>query len=183
MTPTFILDGIFGRVRRFRGLRDKIRNHVGPCDFWDYENTGRTCLWELGRQLASHLKQVGPCHLVAYSMGGLVVRSALHQQPDSPVRKVVFLNSPHAGSYLAWMLPLSAARQMRPGSSFLKELDAGPWDHESLAVWCPGDLMVLPGTSARWPRAGQLRCSRVPAHLWPVYGPDIHRDVVGFLSD
>jgi pimeloyl-ACP methyl ester carboxylesterase len=70
MTPTFILDGIFGRVRRFRGLRDKIRNHVGPCDFWDYENTGRTCLWELGRQLASHLKQVGPCHLVAYSMGG-----------------------------------------------------------------------------------------------------------------
>ncbi len=181
MTKTIILDGIFGRVRRFRYLRDKIREHIGPCEFWTYENTGRTCLRQLGRELAAELQQTGPCHLVAFSMGGLVVRSALHQAADCPVEKIVFLNSPHQGSTLAWLFPLPACRQLRPGSSFLQELSEAPWNRKSLAVWCPGDLIVIPGSSARWDQADQTYCCRVPAHLWPVYSPAIHRKVIRFL--
>lgn len=180
--PTVILDGIYGRVSRFRRLRDRIRDEIGPCEFWDYENTGRTCLLELGRRLADHLQETGPCHLIAFSMGGLVVRSALYQEPGSPVKKVVFLNSPHQGSALAWLLPLPAGRQMRPGSSFLQELEKAPWNRESLAVWCPGDLIVLPGSSARWDKANEILCHQIPAHLGAIYSPRIHREVIRFLS-
>jgi triacylglycerol lipase len=181
--PTWILDGFWGNHSRFENLRRRLHQAVGPARIWAYDNRGTVPIQELARTLARDLLQSPePVSLVGYSMGGLVIRAALAAQPSLPVRSTVFLNTPHAGTWTALALPLPATRQMRPGSPFLRELDAAPWNLPALAVWCPADAMVVPGHSARWPRASHFIRSDVPAHVWPIYSPSLHREVARFLA-
>ncbi|MDX2148624.1 MAG: hypothetical protein SFZ23_13995 [Planctomycetota bacterium] len=58
---------------------------------------------------------------VGISMGGLVARTL-----GARVVRLFTLATPHRGARLArWVRPDSAARAMKPGSAFLRELDAG----------------------------------------------------------
>lgn len=124
-----------------------------------------------------------PVNLVGFSMGGLVIRAAHMLDPALPIRRVAFLNCPLRGSWLAWALPFAAIRQMRPGSEFLNKLAAMPWNIRTLCVWCPLDLMVLPGWYARLGSGTESTCCMMPAHIWPIYSPFLHRRVVSFLSE
>ena len=183
LAQTFILDGIWGSHSRWERLRSRITASVGPCTIWRYDNSGRVSIESLGAALASELKRiVTPVNLVGYSMGGLVVREALRQTPGLKVRRVALLNSPNYGSAAACLLPLSACREMRPGSAFLKQLNAAPWTYPTLATWCPYDLVVFPGSSGRWKKASIILRSDVPMHLWPVMSVEIHRSVTAFLA-
>ncbi len=66
--------------------------------------------------------------LVGLSMGGLVARrvaAVVNAGDEIRVERVFTLGTPHRGSTLAERIaPTEAARQMRPGSDFLRELDA-----------------------------------------------------------
>jgi triacylglycerol esterase/lipase EstA (alpha/beta hydrolase family) len=180
---TFILDGIFGRPRRFGRLRDVIERSVGPAVIHHYDSTGRTPFETLAGQLADAIRAAGtPVNLVGYSMGGIVIRSAHMLDPTLPIRRVAFLNSPHTGSLVAYLLPFPACRQMRPGSEWMKRLTACDWTIPTLAVWCPGDLVILPNRSACWAKATETICGRVPAHIWPIYSRAIHRRIAAFLA-
>ena len=182
-TQTLIIDGIWGSHRRWERLRSRVAKEVGPCTIWQYDNSGRVSIEALGRALSSELRRLRrPVNLIGYSMGGLVIREALRQNPESKVEKVVLLNSPHRGSAAAFLVPLSACREMRPGSAFLKQLNAAPWTYPTLVTWCPYDLMVFPGSSGRWDKASVLLRSDVPMHLWPVFSFEIHRSIIAFLS-
>jgi triacylglycerol lipase len=182
-TQTLIIDGIWGSHRRWERLRSRIDKEVGPCTIWQYDNSGRVSLEALGKALSAELRQLdSPVNLIGYSMGGLVIREALRQSPGAKVEKVALLNSPHRGSAAAFFVPLSACREMRPGSAFLRQLDAAPWTYPTLVTWCPYDLMVFPGSSGRWDKANVLLRSDVPIHLWPVFSVQIHRSIIAFLS-
>lgn len=182
-TRTFILDGIWGSHSRWERLRSRVVSEVGPCRIWRYDNSGRSSIESLGKALATELKQLdAPVNLVGYSMGGLVVREALRQMPGLKVRRVALLNSPNYGSAAACLLPLSACREMRPGSAFLKKLNAAPWTYPTLATWCPDHLMVFPGSSGRWRKASLVLRSDVPMHVWPVMSVEIHRSITAFLA-
>lgn len=179
---TLIVDGFWGLHDCWEPLRSQIDHQVGPCQIWRYDNSGRVSLEEIGARLAEELRKPnGPRQLIGFSMGGLVVREAMRQAPEVPIEKAILLNSPNAGSYIAWLLPLHACREMRPGSAFLQRLNAASWKTDTMVTWCPGDLMVLPGSSGRWPKADVILRSDVPAHAWPIVGPDIHRAVIRFL--
>lgn len=181
---TLILDGIWGRHARWEPLRRRIEREVGACHIWRYDNTGLTSLEELGLRLGGEIRKLdAPVRLIGYSMGGLVIREALRQGPDLPLDRSVFLHSPHGGSWAAHLLPLPACRDMRPGSAFLQRLAAMEWKTPTLATWCPWDLMILPGRSARWHQASHLIRSDMPAHAWPVISPAIHKTVVRFLKE
>jgi triacylglycerol lipase len=183
LARTFILDGIWGSHSRWERLRGRIAAGVGPCTIWRYDNSGRASIESLGAALAAELKRIdAPVNLVGYSMGGLVVREALRQMPGLKVRRVALLNSPNYGSASACLLPLSACREMRPGSAFLRQLNAAPWTYPTLATWCPYDLVVFPGSSGRWKKASIILRSDVPMHLWPVMSVEIHRSVTAFLA-
>jgi Alpha/beta hydrolase family len=183
ITHTLILDGIWGSHSRWERLRSRIATELGPCRIWRYDNSGRASIESLAKALAAELKRLNaPVNLVGYSMGGLVVREALRQTPELKVHRVALLNSPNYGSAAACLLPLSACREMRPGSAFLKQLNAAPWTHPTLATWCPYDLMVFPGSSGRWKKATVVLRSDVPMHLWPVVSVEIHRTVTAFLA-
>ena len=180
---TFILDGIWGSHKRWEKLRARVEAEVGPCQIWHYDNSGATSLEMLGRKLAVELAATGtPFNIIGYSMGGLVIREALRQFPNLPAKHIALLNSPHGGTLCAHLLPLAACRDMRPGSPFLRRLDASPWTYRAIATWCPGDLMVVPGASARWSKATLNIRSDVPAHIWPVVSSDIHSQVITFFT-
>jgi len=182
-TQTLIIDGIWGSHRRWERLRSRIAKEVGPCTIWHYDNSGRVSIEALAKALSSELRQLDvPVNLIGYSMGGLVIREALRQSPESKVKKVALLNSPNHGSAAAFFLPLSACREMRPGSAFLRQLNAAPWTYPTLVTWCPYDLMVFPGSSGRWDKASVLLRTDVPMHLWPVFSVEIHRSITAFLS-
>ena len=183
VVQTFILDGIWGSHSRWERLRARIETEVGPCRIWRYDNSGFTSLEAVGRKLSEELEAAGtPLNLIGYSMGGIVIREALRQDPALPVRRVALLHSPHAGTLSANLLPLTACREMRPGSAFLRRLDAAPWSLPTFVTWCPWDLMILPGRSARWHRSTEALRADFPAHDWPIRSKIIHQAVLRFLS-
>lgn len=180
---TVILDGIWGPHVQWEPLRRKVEKQIGPCRIWHYNNSGGVSLETLGRALASDLRALdAPLNIVGFSMGGLVVREAMRQDPDIPLQKAVLLNCPHDGSLFAHFLPLPACRDMRPRSAFLQRLKAAPWTYPTLVTWCPADLMVVPGVSARWKSATTVLRSDVPLHAWPVFSRGIHCRVMEFLA-
>lgn len=157
---------------------------VGEVETFGYRANGFCCLEEEGRRLADRIASTNdPVNLVGYSMGGLVIQAARLANPALDVRRAAFINTPHGGSVLANLLPGAAIRQMRPGSDFLGKIAAVEWTIPTLAVWTPGDLMVLPATSAAWPRATLTEQCRVPAHVWPLFCPRTHAQLAAFLLE
>ena len=127
------------------------RGWRGPLRSWGYYagNTGCTSNYpggvgtpisEAGRQLAWHLydqhtSRGEKVDVVAHSMGGLVVRAALHGVstrasgfPDRLyVEDVVTLSTPHQGTHWAYgCVVYRQCRDMLPGSAFLRSLGQGP---------------------------------------------------------
>ena len=187
MIPTtLILDGIWGRPLRFARLRRELEKAGGTTEVFHYNFNGSACLEAEGRKLAAEIRRRGePVNLLGFSMGGVVVRAAHASDPSLPIHRAAFINTPHRGSLMACLVPWKAMlgiQQLRPNSDLLRRLDAADWQIPTLAVWCPFDLAVFPGTSARWVRATQsIRCG-VPLHSWPIFSRTIHRQVAAFFG-
>jgi len=87
----------------------------------------------LEEQLDRYLVPYTQVDIVAHSMGGLLVRQYLSHHTDHPVRRVVFLATPHFGTNIAQVLvslgSMGAegniqATEIKPGSDFLWELNS-----------------------------------------------------------
>ncbi|HKI61264.1 MAG TPA: alpha/beta fold hydrolase [Mariprofundaceae bacterium] len=106
--------------------------------------------------------------VVAHSMGGLLLRQYLSHHPDHPVKRAVFLSTPHFGTNAAKLLTglatisISAegniqAQEIQPGSDFLWQLNSLEGAElngvETLNVfvgesgWLDGDLVVEPSSA------------------------------------
>lgn len=108
-----------------------------------------------------------PFNLLGFSMGGLVSRYYLQRLGGlQRVRRFVGVAVPHYGSTLAWFRWNIGGRQMRPGSSFLADLNR---DIETimvcqpLSLWTPYDLLVLPAHHCCLP-IGENKRIPVPSH-------------------
>ena len=90
--------------------------------------------------------------IVAFSMGALAVRHALHNLDGrSRVRRFISVSGPHHGTLAAYLSWKSGTKQMRPSSRFLRDLNAGGdrWgDVEVFSFWSPLDLVVIPAVSS-----------------------------------
>jgi pimeloyl-ACP methyl ester carboxylesterase len=181
---TLMLDGIWGRPKRFDGLLQMLRASCGPAEIFHYDSSGRVSFEELGSQLAEEIRRRDQrVNLIGFSMGGLVVRAAHLLERSLPIRRAAFLNSPHAGSLLAYLFPVGGIRQIRPSDRFIQRLKRVEWKIPTLATWCPCDTMVIPGRSARLSEAQETICCAIPMHTWPIFSGYIWRRVVRFLSD
>jgi hypothetical protein len=182
-TVTWLLDGWLGAPWRMERMRRRLEAHCGCCQVWNYDTSGKTSIEVLAGAFGDHLVSQGaPVRLVGFSMGGLVVREVLRQRPDLAVQKAVCLNSPHRGTVLAHLLNRPALCEMRPGSAFLQRLNESAPAVPLLYVWCPGDLIVIPGHHARKVGDHPELCCRMPAHIWPVVSGAWHREIAGFLG-
>jgi len=180
---TIILDGIFGRPRRFGPLQKALQATCGPAQLFHYNCTGLIPFEQLAGQLIQTIREINtPVNIVAFSMGGIVARVARLLDPAIPIERAVFINCPHRGSWLAYALPFAGVKQLRPKSKLMKQLADAPWPIETLAIWCPGDLIVIPGHSAKLSAASStIRCD-VPLHPWPVWSARLRREIVKFLA-
>ncbi|YCM43175.1 alpha/beta fold hydrolase [Verrucomicrobiaceae bacterium 227] len=92
--------------------------------------------------------------IVGFSLGAIVVRYYLQMLGGHRrARAYVSICGPHAGTVTAWLGWSRVARQLRPESDLLTELDRTGEVLGSLpkiCYWNRFDLMILPGRSARW---------------------------------
>ena len=102
-------------------------------------------------------------------MGGLVARYYVQRLAKAAsVYHLITVASPHQGTWMAYLSGNPGARQMRPGSEFLRELDANCAELQEVrftSIWTPFDLMIVPPRSARTTHAKSIPV-RVVAHAW-----------------
>jgi triacylglycerol lipase len=91
--------------------------------------------------------------LIGHSMGGLAARAYLQRHGTARVEQLLTLATPHSGSVLARMGMGANARQMEPGSPWLKSLWSHAPDLPMVALRCSHDNFVMPQDNQRFPGA------------------------------
>lgn len=113
-------------------------------------------------------------NLVCHSAGGLIARYYLQiLSRSAAVSSVVFMGTPHQGTYAACAAVFArAARQMLPGSGFMEELESCGLGriltNRSLSLYSSHDLLVLPGESGRLAGARNFRVKGPLGHAMPL---------------
>ncbi len=106
--------------------------------------------------------------LVAFSMGGLISRYYLQRLGGlERVPNFITMATPHNGTKAAYALGAPGVLQMRPGSTFLRDLDSDADRLRSIkftSFYTPLDLVILPARSSEMPQARNVR-------LWAALHP------------
>lgn len=142
---------------------------------------------QLDRHVARVSDAVGgaPVAVVAHSMGGLVVRAWLGGvegvRAATRVERVITLGSPHRGSWQAsWGLGRNA-RQMEPGSDWLRRLEGAPLRVPFFSIYGVHDEYVAPQDGARLEGARNLAVAAV-GHLALLRDEAVAREVIAALA-
>jgi pimeloyl-ACP methyl ester carboxylesterase len=181
--PVLLVPGWSDRARALKRLRAFLLAEgwaaVHAFDFADRFGSNIEHAAELAAVIAELRGAAGRLDVVAHSMGGLAVRHYLAGHPDGGgIRRVLFLATPHRGTWAAYLAWGRGGREMRPGSAFLRHLERHELPHAVRAfnVRTPLDLRVFPPRSAAFPPAedamvrfvshqGLLRSSAAFAHV------------------
>jgi triacylglycerol lipase len=150
---------------------------------------GTVGLPELAVQLATYIEQklpaVAPFDLVGFSMGGVVSRYYIQRLGGHErVQRLVTISAPHHGTVTAYLSRRPGARQMRPDSALLAELNgdlSGLARVDVTSVWTPLDLMILPPESSRLP-IGREVLVPAPLHALMLHDPRALRAVAEALA-
>lgn len=95
-------------------------------------------------------KQAGqPVTVIAHSMGGLVMRQALAEDPELPVAKLITVGTPHRGTRWAVFGAGPNARQMHCDCEFVNCLPPKA-PVPSFSLYSLLDNIVIPSESAKW---------------------------------
>lgn len=127
--------------------------------------------------------------IVGHSMGGMVARTYVQTMAgDERVDSVVTLGTPHRGTHAARFGAGPAARQLRPGSAFLRTLEetARPTAVRWISYYSDLDAMIVPTSSARLvhPALGAVNVkSRDTGHLSLLMNGEVLRGIVAHLAD
>jgi len=161
-------DVSFGKLRRrleARGI-ECFAPSLTPADAHDG-------LDRLAEQLKERIdERFGPNErfsIVGFSMGGLIARYYLQELGGAARCERLFtISTPHHGTWSSWGYPGKGARQMQPGSAFLKRLEASEDCLGAMPVVSyrsTFDPVILPPHSPVWKRAENREFSGY-VHLW-----------------
>jgi triacylglycerol lipase len=107
---------------------------------------------KLAAFVEANVKRGAPTAVVGFSMGSLIALHYLQELGGAGQAKAFFsIAGPHRGTPAAYLYPGIGARQMRPGSPFLRRQEQGAAAIEALTVFTyrtPLDFMV-PSSSTR----------------------------------
>lgn len=151
---------------------NKMREHLAQRGIRCYApsltpSDGRAGLDELAKQLKHRIDDeftLGQrISIVGFSMGAIIARYYLQRLGGLKRSQRFFsISGPHKGSVWSYCYPGKGAKQMRPGSEFLRQLDASAdclQGMEIYSYWTPFDLMIVPPTSSLWDRARNIKIS------------------------
>lgn len=136
-------------------------------------SNGAVSLEQLAEQIAAFVETSippgEPFDLVGFSMGGLVGRYYVQRLGGiERVGRFITLSTPHRGTLWALTAFNPGSRQMRPGSSFLADLNSDAQLLERVrfaSVWTPLDLMIVPANSSRLGVGAEFTVP-VALHAW-----------------
>ncbi|MBM3268081.1 MAG: hypothetical protein FJZ01_10580 [Candidatus Sericytochromatia bacterium] len=98
--------------------------------------------------------------VVGHSMGGLVLRYWIQRMGGADkIAHYVSFATPHRGTVAGYFGPGESARQMRPGSSFLTDLNGGdsrPGDAHYASLWSRTDEIVVPQPHGEYQGASDM---------------------------
>lgn len=141
--------------------------HVRTLSFRDRYGSNIEHAMEIADAVQSLRQDVGAARIaaVAHSMGGLALRHYLTHGGADAVHTAIFAGTPHHGTWVAWLAWGRGGSEMRPGSSFLRELNATtlPSGVRAICLRTPIDTRVLPGESA-WLENAACLTVRMPTH-------------------
>ncbi len=192
--PVLLVPGWSDRARRLSRLRADLLEAGWPAERLELVDFRRRFggnvehaseIADAVRRLAARTG-VDRVDVVAHSMGGLALRYYLHFGDGTRhVRRVIFTGTPHVGTWAAYLAWGAGARDMRPGSRFLRILNERPALPAGIAALCittPTEMRVLPRSSARLPG---VRCKRVwcASHARMLRSPRVFAEVRAFLQE
>lgn len=162
LAPVMFVHGYAGTEHIWRPLRSALTDAGFGCLIALRYNAFRADIHQIADWLVMQARRsmdttgIGRVHLIGHSMGGLVVRDAvLHRGLRGLTNTAVTIATPHSGTGLARLVPGPAARQMRPGSSFLTDLDGVRTDGRTRWVIVHGGAdRVVPACSGSWNAGG-----------------------------
>jgi triacylglycerol lipase len=141
---------------------------------------------KLQRYIEARVPADTPITMIGFSMGSIVARYYLQELEGHRRAKALFaVCGPHRGTWTAYAYHGQGARDLRPGSSLLRRLDASRSRLAHLALHAygtPFDLMILPATSTHWPDATNLRVW-TPLHRFMQTNRRVHEDIVRRLEN
>jgi triacylglycerol lipase len=155
-----LIPGWFDTARDLAALRIRLLSagwpHVRSLTFEDPTGSNRDHAAEIETAISLLRAETGADEIdvVAHSMGGLATRWYLMEHSPAPVRRVVFLASPHRGTLSAHLAWGDGRDEMMPESAFLDSLNAGsflPPGIEAITLRTRLDTHVVPGESATLP--------------------------------
>jgi len=156
------------------------------------------------REVYSHTR-AEEIYLVGHSQGGIIIRAMVQHGmgADLPIRKCLFLSSPHQGTWaglaaiphrgvlrLAGLVPYirkvtgESGLQLLPGSDFLRQLNSRqlPGNIQFSSVFYALDPMIWPPTNAilPYPEARNHFIRKI-GHAQPLYCSQAHQVAVSEL--
>jgi len=164
--PVLLIPGIFKTSKVFHNLSAYLTKQGWAVHSLDFSiNNGTLELEDLAKEIAIYIeKNFAPeenLDLVGYSMGGLVCRYYVQQLGGiGRVKRLVTISAPHYGTWTAYLLNRSGCVQMRPGSTFLKDLNqdvAILGKIKFTSIWTTlFDAIIVPNTSSQIPVGKQV---------------------------
>lgn len=191
--PVLLVPGWFDTGRDLAAMRIRLLGAGWPVDavatvtFEDPTGSNRDHAAELESAIAELIATTGAerVDVVAHSMGGLATRWYLQGHPDAPVRRVVFIASPHRGTLSAHFAWGGGRQEMMPDSPFLDTLNARaprPDGVEVMTIRTSVDAHIVPGESATLPGVTDHRVC-CPTHEGLLRDPEVFDLVRRFLED
>lgn len=119
--------------------------------------------------------------LVAHSMGGLIARSYLARHGIARVDRLITLATPHAGSELGRIGFGQNAREMEPGSLWLRDMAQEAVKVPAISLRNPYDNYVMPQDHQRLAGARDVELPAV-GHLAMLYDVRVARLLLELLS-
>jgi len=188
--PVLLIHGIWDTNAIFNPMTAYLSQrgfHVYSLDLTP--NNGSLGLDLLAVQLAKFIDNSfdpeQPLDLIGFSMGGLVSRYYVQRLGGiNRVQRFITLSSPHSGTLTAYSLWLPGYVQMRPGSSFIRDLNqdaAMLQDINFTSIWTPYDAMIVPANSSQMPIGRQVK-QNILLHQLMVTDPKILPTVVAELE-
>jgi triacylglycerol lipase len=189
--PVLLVHGIDDTEAIFNQMTAQLRGHGWQVHCVNLiPNNVDVPLERLAEQVAHYIEtnfaRSQPVDLIGFSMGGLVSRYYVQRLGGiDRVERLITIASPHKGTWAAFLRSNPGARQMRPSSTFLRDLnsDAAVLDRiRFTSIWTPTDLMIVPSNSSVLPSGLSLRVSAL-AHPLMVRDTQVLRLVRQILAD
>jgi len=190
--PVLLVPGWFDTARDLAALRIRLlaagwaTSDVVTVTFEDPTGSNRDHALELEAAVVALVASTGAesIDIVAHSMGGLATRWYLRNAPEAPIRRVVFIASPHRGTLSAHLAWGGGRTEMMPGSAFLDTLNTeqpAPIGVEAITIRTSVDTHVVPGESATLPGVPdhELCC---PTHHGLLRSSGVFELVTDFLT-